>query len=91
MEGLACGLPCFVTPAANPCGLIGKYHAGIEVALDVDAIADGFKQLASMSHDARCSMKKEAVRMVGQEFQWRDIARTLVDGYSIHLASAPAR
>jgi len=82
IEALSCGIPCLVTPPANPAGLFGKYAAGLVVQPSHDAIADGFLTLARMSHTERQRMSGAANELVANELQWPRIAARLTKAYA---------
>jgi len=82
IEALSCGIPCLVTPSANPAGLFGKYAAGLVVRQSEDSIADGFLELARSSKARRERMREAAFQLVAEELQWPRIAARLTEGYA---------
>lgn len=84
VEALACGKPCLVTKAANPCNLIGKYPCGWEVNASVESIAKGMKELEASSEVQRKAMSNAALELVDQELRWERIAQTMVAAYQDH-------
>jgi glycosyltransferase involved in cell wall biosynthesis len=81
IEALACGKPCLVSAAANPCGLIGAYKAGKEVELTAVDIAHTIVEMAQTEEVQRAAMSKEAQRLVDLELQWPTIAKRVTDAY----------
>lgn len=81
VEALACGKPCLVTQAANPCGFIGNYSAGLVVEPSPDSIAKGFDHLEKTHSQQRHLMKTEALRLVKTECQWSAIAEKITSSY----------
>jgi glycosyltransferase involved in cell wall biosynthesis len=85
VEALSCGIPCFVTPSANPAGLFSKYAAGLVVQPSRDAIADGFLTLTQMPQVDREEMREAALELVAKELQWPRIAARLTQAYALPL------
>jgi glycosyltransferase involved in cell wall biosynthesis len=83
VEALACGTPCLVSRAANPCGLIGIYPAGIELDLQSSAIARSLLAAAELSVEQRLNMRQEALNLVTVELQWPATAKTITDAYNL--------
>ena len=81
IEALACGKPCMVTRAANPCGLIGVYGAGMEVEQSPEDIAKAFDKLVQTTASQKESMKREALRLIRTECQWITIAKKITTSY----------
>jgi glycosyltransferase involved in cell wall biosynthesis len=81
LEALACGKPCLVSAAANPCGLIGAYKAGKEVELVAVDIANTIVEMAQTEKMQRAAMSKEAHKLVDLELQWPTIAKRVTDAY----------
>jgi glycosyltransferase involved in cell wall biosynthesis len=82
IEALSCGIPCLVTPSANPAGLFSKYAAGLVVRQSEDSIANGFLELARSTKAHRERMRKAAFQLVAEELQWPRIAARLTEGYA---------
>lgn len=82
IEALAMGIPCLVTAAANPCGFIGPYNAGLEVAFNADDIARGFLHLSKLESGQIQEMNEQAKLLVERECHWEKIARTITAAYS---------
>jgi glycosyltransferase involved in cell wall biosynthesis len=82
LEALACGKPCLVSNAANPCGLIGAYNAGKVVELAAPDIAHAILEMAQTDERQRAAMSKEAQKLVDLELQWVTIAKRVTDAYS---------
>ena len=87
LEAAALGLPCLVTPAANPIKLISKYQAGIEVFPSEKSIADGLKQFVSFNQSKRREMGEKARQMVKNEFDWKNISKSMINQYERLLDS----
>ena len=85
VEALACGKPCLVTAAANPCGLIGQYPAGCLVEGTPEAIAKAMVELANLPEEKRKAMSAAGTQLVRTELGWRRIAETVTEGYQTHL------
>ncbi len=81
IEALACGIPCLVTPPANPCGFIGPYAAGKEVSLTIPEITKGLLEISQTRDDERRQMRNAALMLVDNELQWPQIARKITDSY----------
>jgi glycosyltransferase involved in cell wall biosynthesis len=81
LEALACGKPCLVSAAANPCGLIGAYKAGKEVELTAVDIANAIVEMAQTKGGQRATLSKEAHKLVDVELQWPTIAKHVTDAY----------
>jgi len=81
IEALACSKPCMLTPAANPCGLIGDYPAGLVVEPSVDSIAAGFDHLHHTEPSQRTLMNQAAFDLVEKECQWSAIAEKITSAY----------
>lgn len=84
VEALACGRPCLITHAANPCRLIGKYDAGYLVDNDPPAIAKGIIALALTTRERREAMSAAALELVFTELSWKKIASDMTEAYRIH-------
>jgi glycosyltransferase involved in cell wall biosynthesis len=82
VEALSMGVPCLVTAAANPCGFIGPYDAGLEVASDIDDVARGFLHLSKLPPERIRQMSEQARLLVETECNWEKIASTLTTAYS---------
>jgi glycosyltransferase involved in cell wall biosynthesis len=81
LEAAAVGKPCLVTHAADPCGMLERYQAGIIVEPQGAKIAQGIRQLAAKSADELQAMGARARQMVGVEFSWERIAKVLTEAY----------
>lgn len=87
LESLACGIPCLITPPANPMGLVGfSSPCGLVVDLAPKAIAEGFDRLLEQSAEEHADMSQSAVNLVKQEFSWSLIASRIVQAYQNALA-----
>jgi len=81
LEALAIGKPCFVSTEASPGGIISRYRVGLVVKPQVEDIANGLRYFASLSQAELSNMGENARKLVASEFNWRNIAKTLVDAY----------
>jgi len=71
----------FVTPSANPLGLVEKYAAGIVVQPTTESIANGLVKISGLNDNEIYSMGRNALKMMEDNFLWEDIAPKLVDQY----------
>ena len=81
LEAAAVGRPCLVTRAADPCGMLERYQAGIVVESQASKIAKGIRQLANKSSGELQAMGASARQMVEVEFSWERIAKVLTEAY----------
>ncbi|MGE0294525.1 MAG: glycosyltransferase family 4 protein [Hyphomonadaceae bacterium] len=81
LEALALGRPVLVTPATNLAADVGEAAAGVVVASEVDAIADGLLEAAALSDERLDRMGGNARSMAQAKFAWQNIARALSRDY----------
>jgi len=80
-EALACGRPCLVTPAADPCGFVERYHAGVVTNPTVEGVASALVAMADATSDERTAMSLRAKELVSMELDWDKISSTLTQAY----------
>lgn len=85
LEAAASGKPCLLTPAANPLGMLNKYNAGVLVENDINSIAEGLKILLDLSQAELLNLGQNARTMVSKEFNWRNIAESMVQNYQRYI------
>jgi len=77
LEAMAIGRPALITAATNIATDLSNARAGIVVAPDTDAIAEGLRQMASLPGEALDTMGQMARSMVKSTFAWPTIAGEL--------------
>ncbi len=80
-EALACGKPCLVTPASDPCGLVARYGAGIVTSPTIEGVASALVTMADLTPNQRSAMSAQAKELVSAELDWRKISSTLTQAY----------
>ncbi len=80
-EALACGRPCLVTPAADPCGFVERYQAGAVTNPTVEGVTSALVAMADASPDQRAAMSARAKELVSMELDWDKISSTLTQAY----------
>jgi glycosyltransferase involved in cell wall biosynthesis len=80
-EALACGRPCIVTPAADPCGFVERYHAGVVTSPTVEGVTSALVTMADATPDERAAMSSRAKELVSMELDWDKISSTLAQAY----------
>jgi len=90
-EALACGKPCLVTPAADPSGLIARYHAGLVTRPTIEGVASALVTMADLPDDQHSAMSAQAQSLVATELDWHKIASTLTQAYATYAAPKDGR
>ena len=80
-EALACGKPCLVTRASDPCGLVARYGAGIVTSPTIQGVASALVAMADLTPDQRSAMSAQARELVSVELDWHKISSTLTQAY----------
>jgi glycosyltransferase involved in cell wall biosynthesis len=81
LEAAGCGVPCLVSDAANPAGLVERCGAGLVVKPEAAGIARGIRALSLMDPDALRRMGRNARAMAEAHFDWSNTARILIGAY----------
>ncbi len=91
-EALAYGLPVLTTTGA-PWPLLSERNCGWRVAPRADALAKGLRTATSLSSATLRSMGANGRKLVGNAFQWNEVARQMLALYrtAIEIASAKPR
>lgn len=89
LEALAVGRPTLVTPATNLSEEIAEARAGIVVAVDPDAIAEGLLQAAGLPGDELDRMGERGRAVAQERFAWSAIAERMSRQYRAALAGPP--
>jgi len=84
LEAAASCKPCFVSPAADPCGMIARYGAGFLVPPEVGGVADGLRRAWESPPDDLRAMGLRARQMVEEEFRWDKTARKILEAYRVY-------
>lgn len=84
LEAAALERPCLLTVSADPQRTLTNAGAAVSVAPTVDALADGLRQMSTMSLDALKAMGRRARETVSTEFSWPRTAQILIDAYRTH-------
>ena len=81
LEACALGMPCLLTKAADPLGLLSKHDAAVVVEHNCSAVASGIMKLAQMnvSDLRRCGERARA--LVAANFNWQKTATSLTELY----------
>jgi len=82
LEALACGVPPFITPAADPGGWVARAGCGVLVEPDAGAIAEGLIRCASLPQEERKAMGAAGREIARTRLGWSGIARALVGAYA---------
>jgi len=90
-EALACGKPCLVTPASDPCGLVERYHAGIVTSPTIEGVASTLVAMADLTPDQRSTMSARAKELVSTELDWHKISSTLTQAYEKYAVQKDSR
>jgi glycosyltransferase involved in cell wall biosynthesis len=85
-EALACGRPCLVTPAADPCGLVARYSAGMVTSPTIEGVASALVAMTDLTSDQLSAMSERAKQLVATELDWRKISSTLTQAYKKYAA-----
>jgi len=88
LEAAAFKKPLLLTPAADPCGMVKRYRAGVIVSPNSKCIADGFKKIAQLDKLELKRMGNRAGEMIKNEFSWENTALLLLDAYKKYGTSA---
>jgi glycosyltransferase involved in cell wall biosynthesis len=80
-EALACGRPCLVTPAADPCGFVERYQAGVVTSPTVEGVTSALLAMADATPFERNAMSARAKDLVSMELDWDKISSTLMQAY----------
>jgi glycosyltransferase involved in cell wall biosynthesis len=86
LEACAIGLPCLVTPAADPNSKLADYRAGSVVEPRPADIALSMTHLLSLDQSELRAMGQRARQMKVQEFSWEAISQKLLEAYAIHAS-----
>ncbi len=88
LEAWSWGLPVLMTPECNlPEG--ASAGAAIMMAPEVESIANGMRQLFSMSDGERECMGMNGLKLVDERFKWPRIAEQMADVYDWALGVGP--
>lgn len=82
LEALAMRKPCLVTTGASPDNIIDAYRAGKVVNVDVDDLVNGFLFFSSRTASELSTMGENAYKLAQEKFDWKVIAKTLIDAYT---------
>jgi glycosyltransferase involved in cell wall biosynthesis len=82
IEALAMGIPCLVTPAADPLGLISRSGAGRTTDASVETLAQALTALVSIDSSELAQMGQAGRRLIDDELNWERIAETLASAYA---------
>lgn len=81
LEAGAAGLPCLLTPDADPSGHFGRAGAAVVAEGTQTALTGALRQLAAMSTAELRSMGDRGRATIAAHFTWPAVARTVVDFY----------
>jgi glycosyltransferase involved in cell wall biosynthesis len=81
LEALAAGRPVLVTPETNMGALIDEYEAGLLVARDAGAIAEGIGSLLTLPSEKYGRMQYQARQLIQEQFTWQRVAGDLAARY----------
>ena len=84
LEACAVGLPCLVTPAANPNNQLEKYHAGQIVSPVPTQIAQSISAFQGLSQEELRELGQQARRMIEVEFSWTKSSQDISRAYQTH-------
>jgi len=87
LEAAACALPCLVSDAADPEGVLAARGGAFRVPLDAGGLASVLSRFAGMTPDGRRRMGQLARTAVEEGFAWDGIARRIVQAYAEHSAT----
>ncbi len=90
-EALACGRPCLVTPAADPCGFVERYRAGVITSPTVEGVTSALVAMADATSDERAAMSARAKELVSMELDWDKISSTLTQAYEKYAVQKDRR
>ena len=80
-----------VTPAADPCGLVARYHAGMVTSPTVEGVASALVAMADLTPDERIAMSARAKELVTTELDWQKISSTLTRAYEKYAVKTNGR
>jgi glycosyltransferase involved in cell wall biosynthesis len=89
-EALACGKPCLLSEAADPCGFVSQYGAGLVMDASVASVSQSIVALTDMSSHERKVMSRQAKTLVASELSWNSIAAKLTQAYSKYAVRGDA-
>lgn len=81
LEAAAVGLPCLVTPAADPLSKLSSNRCAILVHPDVQSISVGFREFVMLGNSQLKIMGRKAQDIIKTDFDWRKIASTILEAY----------
>ena len=88
LEAWSYGKPVLMTPECNiPEGFAA--NAAVEIETTPTAIADGIRQLVSLSPCDRRTMGNHGQKLIADKFNWRAVAKKMRAVYSWLLSSGP--
>jgi glycosyltransferase involved in cell wall biosynthesis len=86
IEALASGLPCVVTAAADPMGLVARSGAGRTVDPGRREVAAAISELGRVGSADLRKMGEKGRELVARELSWDAIARTIEEAYARYCA-----
>jgi glycosyltransferase involved in cell wall biosynthesis len=84
LEAAALGMPCMLTPAADPMMEMSRNQGSVSVQLTSESVAQGLRAMTALSTDELQAMGTRAQQTVESEFNWEKIATNLVKAYQTY-------
>ncbi len=88
LEACAIGLPCLVTPVADPNNKLAEYQAGFIARPTPSDIAQSLNTLLSLDQSELRVLGQHAQKMIALEFSWETIAKNVLEAYRNYAHTA---